>query len=106
LDSRPTLPKNFGTKKNWLLIRCVGVKANHDAVGARVFVYVGNRRISGEVQTGSSFLSQNDPRIHVGLGDELTYDHIEVQWPAGQRESFPGGKANQILMLTQAKVPR
>jgi hypothetical protein len=103
LDSRPSLLKNFGTKKNWLLIRCVGAKANHDAVGARVYVYVGNRRISGEVQTGSSFLSQNDPRIHIGLADDPTYDHIEVQWPGGQRESFPGGKANQILTLTQGK---
>jgi len=103
LDGRPSLLKNFGTRKNWLLIRCVGVKANHDAVGARVFVYVGNRRISGEVQTGSSFLSQNDPRIHIGLADEPTYDHIEVQWPGGQRESFPGGKANQMLTFTQGK---
>ena len=103
LDGRPSLLKNFGIRKNWLLIRCLGVKANHDAVGARVFVYVGNRRISGEVQTGSSFLSQNDPRIHIGLADEPTFDHIEVQWPGGQRESFPEGKANQILTLTQGK---
>jgi hypothetical protein len=80
----------------------IGSLAVHD-LGARVFVYVGNRRISGEVQTGSSFLSQNDPRIHIGLADEPTYDHIEVQWPGGQRESFPGGKANQILTLTQGK---
>jgi len=26
-----------------------------------------------------------------------------VQWPGAQRESFPGGKANQILTLTQGK---
>ena len=101
MDSRPSLLKNYGTKKNWLLIRCVGVKANRDAIGARVFVYVGDRRISGEIQTGTSFLSQNDPRVHIGLADDATYKRIEVQWPGGVREVFPGGKANQIVVLTE-----
>jgi enediyne biosynthesis protein E4 len=101
LDGRPSLLKNFGTKKNWLLIRCIGVTSNRDAVGARVYVYVAKRRISGEIQTGSSFLSQNDPRMHAGLGDDTAYQRIEVQWPGGQREVFTGGKANQIVTLKQ-----
>jgi hypothetical protein len=101
MDGRPSLLKNYGTKKNWLLIRCVGVKANHDAIGARVSVHVGDRRISGEIQTGTSFLSQNDPRVHIGLADDATYQRIEVLWPGGAREVFPGGKANQILVLTE-----
>ncbi len=103
LDSRPSLLKNFGAKKNWLMVGCVGTKSNRDAVGARVYVYVGDRRLSGEIQTGASFLSQNDPRVHVGLGDDLSYQRIEVQWPGGQREAFPGGKANQIVVLTEGK---
>jgi len=103
LDSRPSLLKNFGTKKNWLMVRCVGTKSNRDAVGARVYVYAGVRRLSGEIQTGASFLSQNDPRVHIGLGDDLSYQRIEVQWPGGQREVFPGGKANQIVVLTEGK---
>jgi len=57
--------------------------------------------MSGEIQTGASFLSQNDPRVHVGLADETSYQRIEVQWPGGQREVFPGGKANQIVVLTE-----
>jgi hypothetical protein len=101
LDARPSLLKNFGTTKNWLMIRCIGTKANRDAVGARVYAYVGNRRISGEIQTGASYLSQNDPRVHIGLGDDEKYDRVEVQWPGGQREVFPGGKANQIVVLKQ-----
>ena len=101
LDAPPSLLKNFGTKKNWLMVRCVGTKANRDAVGARVYVYVGARRISGEIQTGASYLSQNDPRVHIGLGDDAKYDRVEVQWPGGQREAFAGGKANQIVVLKQ-----
>ncbi|MGA2020701.1 MAG: CRTAC1 family protein [Candidatus Sulfotelmatobacter sp.] len=101
LNQRPSLLKNYGTKKNWLLVHPIGVECNRDAVGARVYVYVADRRISGEVQTGSSFISQNDPRVHIGLADDTSYRRIEVQWPGGEREVFPGGKANQIVVLKQ-----
>jgi len=101
LGARPSLLKNYGPKKAWLLAKCVGTTCNRDAVGARVYVYAGSRRISGEVQTGTSFLSQNDARLHFGLGDALKYDRIEVQWPGGKREAFPGGKANRIVELKQ-----
>jgi len=101
MGARPSLLKNFGPKKNWLLVKCTGVKCNRDAIGARVYVYSGNRRVSGEIQSGTSFLSQNDPRVHVGLGDENAYQRIEVQWPGGAREIFPGGQANQIIVLRQ-----
>jgi len=101
LDSPPSLLKNFGTKKNWLLIKLIGVQCNRDAIGARVYVYVGDRRISGEVQSGASFLSQNDMRVHIGLGNDASYQRIEVQWPGGQKETFPSGSANQILAVKQ-----
>ena len=101
LDDRPSLLKNFAPKKNWLLVRLVGVDVNRDAIGGRVFVYAGNMHVSAEVQGGTSFLSQNDPRLHFGLGDNTRYDRIEVEWPGGRREDFSGGKANQILVLKQ-----
>jgi enediyne biosynthesis protein E4 len=106
LDGPPSLLKNFGKKQNWLAVRCIGTTSNRDAVGARVFLYVANRRLSGEIQTGSSFLSQNDPRVHFGLGRNLSYQRIEVQWPGGAREAFPGGKANQIVVLRQGSGAR
>ena len=101
MGARPSLLKNYGARKNWLLVRCVGVKCNRDAIGARVVVHAGGRRVSGEVQTGSSYLSQNDPRLHFGLNNEIAYERIEVSWPGGERENFAGGAANRIVKLTQ-----
>lgn len=101
LGRRPSLLKNAGPKKNWLLVRCIGVQANRDAIGARVTLLVSGRRLSGEVQGGSSFISQSDARLHFGLGDRTSYDAVEVQWPGGARETFAGGKANDIRVLTQ-----
>ena len=84
-------------------MRLVGVKANKDAIGARVVVGAADRRISGEVQSGSSYISQNDSRIHIGLAKSETYDRIEVQWPGGAREQFPGGKADRVVTLTEGQ---
>jgi hypothetical protein len=101
LGAPPSLLKNFGGRKNWLLVRLRGTTCSRDAVGARVAVYAGGRRISGEVQTGSSYVSQNDPRLHFGLADDARYDRIEVAWPGGAREGFPAGAANRIVVLEQ-----
>ena len=101
MGARPSLLKNYGTHKNWLLVRCVGVKCNRDAVGARAYVYVGSRRLSGEVQSGSGYVSQNDSRLHFGLADDARYERIEVAWPGGEREAFPGGAANQVVTVKQ-----
>jgi hypothetical protein len=106
MGDRPSLLKNYGDRKNWLLVSCVGTSANRDAIGARVFVYAGGRRMSGEIQTGTSYISQNDPRLHYGLGGEAVYERIEVQWPGGEREAFPGGKVNRIVTLKQGSGSR
>ncbi len=103
LGARPSLLKNFGTKKAWLLAQLRGVTCNRDAMGARAFVYAGGRRLSGEVQGGSSFLSQSDSRLHFGLDNETSYSRIEVKWPGGVTETFPGGPANRIVLLEQGK---
>jgi hypothetical protein len=106
MGMRPSLLKNAGPRQHWLLVRLVGVTANKDAIGARAYVQVGQRRLSGEVQSGSSFISQNDARLHVGLAASETYDRIEVQWPGGTREQFPGGKADRVVTLTQGSGSR
>ena len=101
LEAAPSLLKNFGPKGNWLLVQCTGTKANRDAVGARVYVYASGRTLSSEVQTGTSYLSHSDSRQHFGLGASDRYDRIEVAWPGGARETFPGGTANRIVTLKQ-----
>jgi enediyne biosynthesis protein E4 len=103
LGARPSLLKNFGTKKNWLPVRCKGTKCNRDAIGARATVFVAGRKVSGEIQTGSSFLSQNDSRMHFGMASDPAYQRIEVRWPGGTVESFPGGPGNRAVVLKKAR---
>jgi hypothetical protein len=101
MGARPSLLKNVGPHQHWLLVRAIGTRGNRDAIGARIVVRAGERHVSGEIQTGTSFLSQNDVRVHVGLADASRYDAIEVQWPGGARERFPGGAVNQVVTVTE-----
>jgi hypothetical protein len=103
LGARPSLLKNVAPQKNWLLVQCRGVKSNRDAIGARVYIQVGDRRLSGEVQSGTSFVSQDDSRQHFGLGSDGRHSWIEVAWPGGERERFPGGAANRVVVVEQGK---
>jgi hypothetical protein len=100
MGERPTLLKNFAPRKNWLLVRCIG-RSDLDAIGSRVRVQVAGRWLHADVLGGSSYLSQSDPRVHFGLGDSAAYDAIEIRWPTGERERFPGGPANRSVALEQ-----
>ncbi len=66
---------------HWLSVRLAGVKANRDGLGALVTVTAGGRRQVKEVRSASSYMSQNDMRLHFGLGAASNVDQIEVRWP-------------------------
>ena len=103
MGDRPSLLRNSATRGTWLLVQLEGVQSNRDAIGARVSVMVGDRRLSGEMQGGTGYISQNDSRLHFGLGNDDRYDHIEVQWPGGRSEIFGQGKANRIVLLREGE---
>jgi hypothetical protein len=51
--------------------------------------------------SGSSYVSQNDLRLHFGLGSAMVVDLVEVRWPLGLVESFKNVDANQMLVLQE-----
>jgi hypothetical protein len=56
-----------------------------------------------EVKSGSSYLGQNDLRVHVGLGESARIDRIDVRWPAGRTETIREVTVNQIVTITEGK---
>jgi hypothetical protein len=75
---------------HWLLVRAVLPQWKRDAYGAVVTVTAGKRQWVRLIQPGSSYLSSSDPRAHFGLGAVTRVDSIQVTWPDGTRERFPG----------------
>ena len=104
IDDAPTLLRNEGgNRRNWLQLRLAGKRGNRSAIGARVKVVAGSKTRTGRVRSGGSFLSQNDLRLHFGLGDASAADRIEIRWPRGGSQVLTNVQANQIVRIEEAE---
>jgi hypothetical protein len=92
-----------GSRGHALLVALRGAGANTQAIGARVRVTSGARTQIRDVRAGSSYLSQNDLRVHVGLGAAAFADRIEVMWPSRRSEMVANVPANQIITIEEGK---
>jgi len=81
----------------------MGTKSNRAAIGARVTVRAGKLVQIGEVRGGASYLSQNDLRVHFGLGKVGMIDSVELLWPSGVVEKFSGVAADKIYTLVEGQ---
>jgi enediyne biosynthesis protein E4 len=103
LDGRPQVLHNeLQGAGNWLSVKLRGKGQNRDAVGAVVAVKAGKLSLMRLVQSGTSYISQDDMRRHFGLGSEKQADSIEVRWPDGTITKKENVKANQIVEIPQS----
>ena len=93
------LRNDVATPNHWLMVELAG-QVQRDAIGARVTVSDGARHQVRERQSGGSYLSSHDPRLHFGLGAVASVD-VSVRWPDGSVQTFAGVAANQVLRLVQ-----
>jgi enediyne biosynthesis protein E4 len=105
LDGVPALLRNVSPDKNhWIEFKLNGgPKSPRDAVGATVYLTANKIKQRGDVVSGGSYESTNDPRVHFGLGDATVIDAIEVHWPSGGRERFSVSHVDQIVTLVEGK---
>ncbi|PYX74927.1 MAG: CRTAC1 family protein [Acidobacteria bacterium] len=107
----PTLLINrTQTAGHAVLFKLVGSKSNKAAIGARVTVTAGDLVQFEEVRGGSSYLSQNDLRLHFGLGQQTNMSAVEISWPSGKEEKFRNLPADFIYTIVedggvQQKIP-
>jgi enediyne biosynthesis protein E4 len=114
MNAPPSLLVNQVRNANhWIELRAIGTsyaatrkdahptKTTRDAIGARIRVKAGRRILVDEVRSGSSFDSNNDIRIHFGLGSAAKIDWIEVRWPSGITETFPAMPVDAIHDLKE-----
>ena len=104
LDGPPSLLRNDGGNRNhWIMIKCVGMRSNRSGIGTRVSVTAGDHRQIDEVMSGSSYYSQNDVRLHFGLGRASQADLVELAWPSGAKESFRNLPADRLFVIEETK---
>ena len=102
LKDSPTLLRNdSGNTARWLGVRLVGTHCNRDAIGARVTVVSGGLTQIREVKSGSGYLSQNDLRLHFGLGPAVSVDTLTVRWTCGKVQTLRDLETNQMLVISE-----
>jgi hypothetical protein len=104
LGEPPTLLINRTISSNHaVLFRLVGTKSNKAAIGARVTVTAGNASQAKEVRSASSYLSQNDLRLHFGLGKEAAMSTVEIAWPSGKKEVLKDLPGDYVYTITEGE---
>jgi enediyne biosynthesis protein E4 len=86
---------------HWVSFELEGRTTNRLALNARIVVTTGKTTQMGEVRSGGSYLSQNDLRLHFGLGGTMRIDKVEVQWPNGKTQVFQGVDVDRFYRLKQ-----
>jgi hypothetical protein len=100
--AKPNLLANAAHYSNhWVTFKAAGTRSNRDGIGAKISVKAGGRTLVDEVRSGSSYISQNDLRVHFGLGLASKVDGVEVRWPSGLVEHFDHLGVDAIHVLKE-----
>ncbi len=94
---------------NWIKVRTIGTKSNRSGIGARLVCVTQvageakpHRQID-EVRSGGGYFSQNDLRVHFGIGKAVKVDVLEVHWPSGQVDTMKDVKINQVVFVKEGE---
>ncbi len=104
LGARGTLVRNVSTNTgHWLELRLKGTKSNRDGIGARVTIFAGGKQQMQERVASSGYLSQNDGRLHFGLGAAAVVDKMEIRWPSGREQTLEAVPADRMMTVEEPK---
>ena len=102
LKDAPTILRNDSDDTaQWLRVKLVGTHCNRDAIGARVTVVSEGSTQIREVKSGSGYLSQNDLRLHFGLGAATRVDTLTVRWLCGKVQTLQNVATNRVLVISE-----
>ena len=88
-------------ERHWITLKLVGTRSNRSAIGATVRVVTADGEQRQEVRGGGSYVSQNDLRVHFGLGAATRVDRLEVRWPNGLVEEWRDLPADRVHRLVE-----
>jgi hypothetical protein len=113
LTGAPVILRNIGLQgsvpaRHWVSFELAGTKSNRLAIGARVKITAGGVTQTEEIHSGGSYLSQNDLRVHFGLGAVKNIESVEIRWPSGKIETMKDLDADKFYSVLEGQgiVPR
>jgi hypothetical protein len=105
-NQRALVYKNTVVPGNhWIAFRLVGTASNRSAIGAEVTLEAGGARQLRLVDGGMGFASQNDRRLHFGLGRASVVDRVVIRWPSGARQVVEHPAVDRLNVITEPPRP-
>jgi hypothetical protein len=86
---------------HWIAFKLVGTRSNRSAIGAEVLLEASGLTERRIVDGGMGFASQNDRRLHFGLGPREWVDRVTIQWPSGTRQVLDHLAVDRFLTITE-----
>jgi len=102
-DFPEVLRNDIGTRQNSLLLKLWGSKSNRDGFGTRLEVRCGRDLRVLEAKSAASYMSANDPRVHVGLGTFPQIDELVLHWPSGKTQSIRDLAGGFLHLISEEK---
>jgi hypothetical protein len=104
IDGGPMILRNHGIPgRHWVSFELAGTKSNRLALNARIKIVAGGVTQTEEIHSGGSYLSQNDLRVHFGLGAAKKIDSVEIRWPSGKVETLGELAADQYYSVLEGQ---
>jgi hypothetical protein len=96
------LLRNDSDKSNhWLGLTLKGKNGPASATGAKVTVTTGGKKMVFVNQWATSYLSNNDQRMHIGLGQQKQIDQLEIKWTNGEKETYNNIDADRYITILE-----
>lgn len=104
LDGAPMVLRNKGIPgRHWVSFELAGTRSNRLALNARIKIVAAGVTQTDEIHSGGSYLSQNDLRVHFGLGPAMKIDTVEIHWPSGSVEKLTNLAADQFYSVLEGQ---
>lgn len=104
LDGGSMILRNHGVPgRHWVSFELAGTKSNRLALNARIKIVAGGVTQTQEIHSGGSYLSQNDLRVHFGLGGAEKITSVEIRWPSEKVEKFADLTADHFYSVLEGE---
>jgi len=103
-EGTAALLRNDGeTNNHWLGLTLTGTDGPASAIGAKISVSAGGKKQVLVNQWATSYLSNNDPRLHIGLGKQKQIDLLEINWSDGKKEVYKNIGCDRYITILQGR---
>ena len=90
-------------KNNYLRVELQGNISNRDGIGSLIELFVGDKKLSHRIRTGSSYLSQSEKVATFGLSDATIIDSLNIYWPSGIHDTHRNLIPNKQLIIIEGE---